>query len=327
MQNQTRVTEFILLGFTDILELQITLFAVLLVTYLLTLAGNLLIISITLLDHRLHSPMYFFLRNFSLLEISFTTVIIPKMLNDLLATKKTITMNACFIQSFFYFFLGIAEFFLLAAMSFDRYVAICSPLRYTIIMNNRLCIQLVVSCWLGSFVFVFLTTVFITRLPFCGPNVIDHFFCDNSPLLKLACADTLLIELIDFILAVIILLGTLAITTTSYIKIIFTVLRLPSAKERQRAFSTCSSHIIVVTMFYGSCIFMYVRPSQSKGINLNKGVSILNTVVTPLLNPFIYSLRNKQVQQVVSDARKKVFPKKLGIWWRKERGGVDQHSG
>ncbi|XP_062993197.1 olfactory receptor 6E1-like [Elgaria multicarinata webbii] len=313
MQNHTVVMEFILLGFTDIRELQVTLFVILLLTYLLTLTGNILIISITLLDHRLHSPMYFFLRNFSILEISFTTVIIPKMLTNLLSTRKTISVTACFIQSFFYFFLGIAEFFLLAAMSFDRYVAICNPLRYTIMMNNRMCTQLVMSCWLGSFFFVFITSIVIARLPFCGPNVIDHFFCDSSPLLQLACTDTQLIELVDFILAVIILLGTLAITTTSYINIIFTVFQLPSAKERQRAFSTCSSHIVVVTMFYGSCIFMYVRPSQSEGIDLNKGVAILNTVVTPLLNPFIYSLRNKQVQEVLRDARRIIFTSKQRI--------------
>ncbi|XP_054850380.1 olfactory receptor 49-like [Eublepharis macularius] len=311
MQNLTLVTEFILLGFTDVWELQVALFVVLLITYLLTVSGNLLIISITFVDQRLHSPMYFFLRNFSFLEISFTTVIIPKMLANLLSKRKTISVTACFIQSFFYFILGIAEFFLLAAMSFDRYVAICNPLRYTIIMNSRLCIQLVLSCWVGSFFFVFLTTVVITRLPFCGPNLIDHFFCDNSPLLKLACADTRLIEVVDFILAVIILLGTLAITTISYINIIMTVCRLPSTKERQRAFSTCSSHITVVTMFYGSCIFMYVKPSQREGIDLNKGVAILNTVVTPLLNPFIYTLRNKQVQEVLRDARRKIFIRNL----------------
>uniref|UniRef100_A0A8D0L4Q2 Olfactory receptor n=1 Tax=Sphenodon punctatus TaxID=8508 RepID=A0A8D0L4Q2_SPHPU len=299
MWNQTMVTEFILLGFTNIYELQIFLFILVLVIYLLTLTGNIMIISLTLFDRRLHTPMYFFLRNFSFLEISFSTVIIPKMLVNLISERKTISIVACFLQSFFYFLVGISEFFLLAAMSYDRYVAICNPLRYPIIMNRRLCIQLVLSCWLGSFFFVFVTTIVITSLPYCGPNIIDHFFCDNSPLIKLACADTRLIELVDFILAIIILLGTLAITTISYINIICTVLQLPSAKERQRAFSTCSAHIIVVSMFYGSCIFMYVRPSQSNGLELNKGVAILNTVVTPLLNPFIYSLRNKQVKEVI----------------------------
>ncbi|KYO40070.1 olfactory receptor 49-like [Alligator mississippiensis] len=263
--------------------------------------GNFLIISITLLDYRLHTPMYFFLRNFSFLEISFTSVVIPKMLVNLLSEKKTISITACFIQSFFYFLLGIAEFFLLAAMSFDRYVAICNPLRYPIIMNSRLCVQLVLSCWLGSFFFVFMTTIVITQLPFCGPNVINHFFCDNSPLIKLSCTDTRFIELVDFIFAIIILLGTLAVTTVSYINIISTILHLPSAKGRQKAFSTCSSHIIVVSMFYGSCIFMYIRPNQSIGLNINKGVAVLNTVVTPLLNPFIYSLRNKQVHEVLRD--------------------------
>lgn len=313
MWNKTMVTEFILLGFTDVLELQVTLFVVLLMTYVLTLAGNVLIISITLLDHRLHSPMYFFLRNFSILEMSFTTVIIPKMLANLLSTRKTITMTACFIQSFLYFFLGTAEFFLLTAMSLDRYMAICKPFRYTIVMNNRFCIRLVIGCWLASFSVVFPTAIVVVCLPFCGANIIDHFFCDSSPLLKLICADTQLIELVNFMFSVIILLGTLAITTISYINIIFTVFHLPSNKERQKAFYTCSSHIVVVAMFYGSCIFMYVRPSQSQRMDLDKGVAILNTVITPLLNPFIYSLRNKQVHEVLKDAQKKIWTRTLGI--------------
>ncbi|XP_059587332.1 olfactory receptor 6E1-like [Alligator mississippiensis] len=310
MQNQTAVTEFILLGFTETRWLQILLFLALLFTYLLTMTGNIVIITITLVDRRLHTPMYFFLRNFSVLEIGFTSVVIPKMLSNLLSVRKTISVVACFIQLFFYFFLGVTEFFLLATMSFDRYVAICNPLRYPVIMNSRLCIQLVMICWLGSLPSVLITAIIISQLPFCGSNVIDHFFCDNLPLLKLACADTRLIELINFILAVIILLGTLVITAVSYIHIISTILRLPSAKERQRAFSTCSSHIIVVTMFYGSCIFMYVRPTRARGLDLNKGVAILNTVVTPLLNPFIYSLRNKQVQEVLRDLSARFFNKR-----------------
>ncbi|XP_066486603.1 olfactory receptor 6C74-like [Tiliqua scincoides] len=321
MWNQTLVTEFILLGFTDVLEFQITLFVILLITYILTLAGNLLIISISLLDHRLHSPMYFFLRNFSILEISLTAVIIPKMLVNLLSVKKTISPPACFFQMFFYFLLGVAEFFLLTAMSLDRYMAICNPLRYTIVMNSRFCTQLVTGCWLASFSVVFPTAVIVVGLPFCGSNVIDHFFCDSSPLLKLVCADTRLIELVNFVFSVIILLGTLAITTASYINIIFTVFRLPSKQERQKAFYTCSSHIVVVSMFYGSCIFMYVRPSQSKRIELDKGVAILNTVVTPLLNPFIYSLRNKQVQEVLRDAGKKIFTWTLRIRRTAKRKG------
>ncbi|XP_044541046.1 olfactory receptor 49-like, partial [Gracilinanus agilis] len=246
MGNSTTVTEIILLGLTDACELQMLIFVGLLLTYLITLLGNLLIILVTLMDHRLHTPMYYFLRNFAVLEIWFTSVIFPKMLNNILTGKKTISLGGCFLQFFFYFFLGSTEFLLLAVMSFDRYVAICNPLRYATIMSKRICVQLVLSSWLGGFLLIIIPSSITFQQPFCGPNVINHFFCDNFPLLELVCADTSLVELMGFVVANISLLGTLSVTAPCYGHILYTVLRIPSAKERQKAFSTCSSHIIVV---------------------------------------------------------------------------------
>ncbi|XP_074088051.1 olfactory receptor 6E1-like [Macrotis lagotis] len=302
MGNSTTITEIILLGLTDACEVQMLIFVGLLLTYLITLLGNVLIIVVTLIDHRLHTPMYYFLRNFAVLEIWFTSVIFPKMLDNILTGNKTISLLGCFLQSFLYFFLGTTEFLLLAVMSFDRYVAICNPLRYATIMSKKVCVQLVLSSWVGAFFLIIVPSYIMLQQPFCGPNVINHFFCDNFPLLELVCADTSLMELIGFVIANVSLLGTLSVTSSCYGHILYTILRIPSAKERQKAFSTCSSHIIVVSLFYGSCIFMYIRTGKgSEGENLNKVVAILNTVVTPMLNPFIYTLRNKQVKLVIRE--------------------------
>ncbi|XP_006037478.1 olfactory receptor 49-like [Alligator sinensis] len=301
MENQTAVVEFILVGFPSNRQLQPLLFVVLLITYVLTVAGNILIIIITVVDHRLQTPMYFFLRNFSLLEISFTSAVVPKALGILASNSKTISLPACFSQTFFYFMLGTTESFLLAAMSFDRYVAICNPLRYTTIMNSQITTLLVMGSWIGGFVLTIGPAMLLFQMPFCGPNVINHFFCDNSPLLKLACADTKLLESLSFVVAVFSLLGCFTVTVVSYISIIITVMQMPSASRRQKAFSTCASHLIVVSISYGSCFFMYVRPTRNSELDLSKGVSVLNTMVSPLLNPFIYTLRNKQVQAALRD--------------------------
>ncbi|XP_058145300.1 olfactory receptor 6E1 [Dasypus novemcinctus] len=311
MGNGTSVTEFVLLGLTDACELQMLIFLGLLLTYLLTLMGNLLIVVITLTDRRLHTPMYYFLRNFAVLEIWFTSVIFPKMLTNILTGRKTISLPGCFLQSFLYFFLGTTEFYLLAVMSFDRYVAICNPLRYATIMNKRVCVQLVFCSWMVGLLIIIIPSFIIIQQPFCGPNIINHFFCDNFPLLELVCADTSQIELLGFFMANFSLLGTLSVTATCYGHILHTILHIPSAKERQKAFSTCSSHIIVVSLFYGSCIFMYVRSGKgSQGEDRNKVVALLNTVLTPMLNPFIYTLRNKQVKQVFREQVSKILLKR-----------------
>ncbi|XP_012393345.1 LOW QUALITY PROTEIN: olfactory receptor 49 [Orcinus orca] len=305
--SRTTVTEFVLLGLSDACELQMLIFLGLLLTCLLTLLGNLFVV-LTLMDRHLHTPMYYFLRNFAILEIWFTLVIFPKMLSNILTRYRTIFLAGCFLQFFLYFFLGTTEFYQLAVMSFDRYVAICKPLRYVTIMSKRVCVQLVLCSWMTGFLIIIVPSFIIFQQPFCGPNIINHFFCDNFPLLELICADTSLIELLGFILANFSLLGTLSVKATCYGHILHTILQNPSAKERQKAFSTCFSHITVVSPFYGSCIFMYVQSGKGgQGKDRNNVVALLNTMVTPMFNPFIYILRNKQVKQVFREQMNKLF--------------------
>uniref|UniRef100_H0W926 Olfactory receptor n=2 Tax=Cavia porcellus TaxID=10141 RepID=H0W926_CAVPO len=306
MENQTTVTEFILLGLTNDVKLQVVLFLFLVLTYILSVTGNMTIIILTLVDYRLQTPMYFFLRNFAVLEVSFTSVFVPKMLVNMRTGDKTISFASCFTQYFFAILLGATEFYLLAVMSYDRYVAICRPLHYTTRISRRLCIQLVLCSWFSGFVVVIVPYVMTLRLPFCASNIINHYCCDYTILLHLSCSDTHLIEVIQFVLAAVTLIFTLFLVILSYTYIIKTILRIPSVQERKKAFSTCSSHMIVVSLSYGSCIFMYINPSAKDAATFNKRVAILNTSVAPLLNPFIYTLRNKQVKVVLKDMINKI---------------------
>ena len=305
-RNQTTITEFTLISFPAVQGLQTLLFVILLLVYMLTITGNIVIISLIWTDNRLQTPMYFFLSNLSFLDTLFTTTITPKLLACLLEEEKTISFAGCISQTYFYFFLGTMEFILLVVMSFDRYVAICKPLRYTIIMNSRACLLLVLGCWVGAFLSVLCPTIVVSRLPFCHKEI-NHFFCDIAPLLQVACIDTHFLEMINFLLSSLILLTSLLITTISYTYIISTILRIPSAQGRQKAFSTCASHITVVSIAYGSNIFMYVRPSQSHSLQFDKVTAVLTTMMIPLLNPFIYSLRNKKVKAVLRDAVNKII--------------------
>ncbi|KAM5173368.1 olfactory receptor 6C3-like [Callospermophilus lateralis] len=297
MRNHTRIKEFVLLGISDNPELQVILFIFLFITYLLSITGNLTIIILTLLDPNLKTPMYFFLRNFSFLEIPFTSVSIPRFLGSIITKVKTISYNNCLAQLYFFISMGVSEFFLLTAMSYDRYVAICKPLHYTTIMNKKVCSLLVFGSWLAGFLTIFPLLMLILRLDFCASNVIDHFSCDYFPILELSCSDTWLLEQSGFYFAFVTLLFTLALVILSYICIISTILRIPSASQRKKAFSTCSSHMIVISISYGSCIFIYVKPSAKERASLTKGVALLNTTIAPMLNPFIYTLRNQQVKQ------------------------------
>ncbi|XP_012368351.1 olfactory receptor 6C4-like [Octodon degus] len=306
MRNQT-LTEFILLGLTDITELQTVIFLFLFLTYFLSILGNLTIIILTLLDSHLQTPMYFFLRNFSFLEISFTSTLTPRMLFSILTGNKTISFAGCFTQYFFTIFFGATEFYLLTAMSYDRYVAICKPLHYSIIMNNRVCMQLVLCSWLCGFLIILLPIIPTTQLNFCASNLLNHYYCDYGPLMEISCSDTSLLELFDFMLAIVTLVATLVLVILSYTNIIRTIMKIPSAQKRKKAFSTCSSHMIVICLSYGSCIFMYIKPSAKEGVAFNKGVAVLNNSVAPLLNPFIYSLRNKQVKQAFKDMTRKIL--------------------
>ncbi|XP_046294555.1 olfactory receptor 6T1 [Marmota monax] len=300
--NWTQVTGFVLLGFPSNHILQMLLFLGLMVTYTVTVTGNLLIIVLSWMDHRLHTQMYFFLRNLSFLELLLVSVVVPKMLDIILTGDHTISFASCMIQSYLYFLLGTTDFFLLAVMSLDRYLAICRPLHYETLMSGYVCSQLVLASWLAGFLWVLCPTILMVSLPFCGPNRIDHFFCDSWPLLRLSCGDTSLLELMAFLLSSLLLLGSLTLTSVSYAFILATVLRAPTAAEKRKAFSTCASHLTVVVIFYGSSIFLYIHLSEAQSMLFNKGVSVLNCIITPLLNPFIFSLRNDKVKQVLGDA-------------------------
>ncbi|CAO2581838.1 Olfactory receptor 6C4 [Lemmus lemmus] len=306
MRNHT-VAIFILLGLTEDPQTQSLLLIFLLSAYLLNITGNLIIILLTLMDPHLKTPMYFFLQNFSLLEILFTSACIPRYLYNLSTGIKTISFAGCFTQYFFAIFFGATEFYLLTAMSYDRYVAICRPLHYTTIMSNRVCFLLVLCSWLSGFLIILFLIILTSQLDFCASNVLNHYYCDYAPLIEVACSDTRLLKLIEFVLAVMTLIVTLVLVILSYTHIIRTILKIPSAQQRKKAFSTCSSHMVVISLSYGSCIFMYIKPSATEGVAFNKGVAVLNNSVAPLLNPFIYTLRNKQVKQAFSDAVRKVL--------------------
>ncbi|CAI9168114.1 unnamed protein product, partial [Rangifer tarandus platyrhynchus] len=275
---------------------------------MLSVTGNLTIISLTFIDSHLKTaitPMYLFLRNFSILEIIFTTVCVPRFLYSMTTGDKTVTYNACAIQLFFVLLIGATEFFLLTAMSYDRYVAICKPLLYTTIMSEKVYTILVLCSWLIGLIVILPPLSLGIQLDFCNSSLIDHFGCDVSPLLKIVCSDTQFIEQLVLIMAVLTLILTLVCVSVSYTYIIKTILRLPSAQQRKKAFSTCSSHMIVVSITYGSCIFIYIKPAK-EGVAINKVVSVLTTSVAPVMNPFIYTLRNKQVVQAFKDMTKRV---------------------
>ncbi|KAF7478303.1 Hypothetical predicted protein [Marmota monax] len=306
MKNRTMLTEFILLGLTSQPELQVVMFIFLFITYMLSVLGNLTIIILTLLNSQLQTPMYFFLRNFSFLEISFTSIFIPRLLTSMTTGNKAISFAGCFSQYFFAIFLGATEFYLLASMSYDRYVAICKPLHYLTIMSSRVCTQLVLCSWLGGLLAIVPPITLMSQVDFCASNVLNHYFCDYGPLLELACSDTSLLERIVMLVAVVTLVITLVLVTVSYTYIIRTILRIPSAQQRTKAFSTCSSHMIVISLSYGSCMFMYINPRIKERGAFNKGIAVLITSVTPMLNPFIYTLRNQQVKQVFKDTVRKI---------------------
>ncbi|XP_043859264.1 olfactory receptor 6M1-like [Dromiciops gliroides] len=305
-RNWTMVTEIILVGIPTTPALSGLLFLLFLLAYLVTVLGNFLIITLIWVDHRLHSPMYFFLSHLSFSEILTTTCAVPKMLVDFLSEKKTISFAGCFSQFYFYFLSGCTEFILFAVMSYDRYIAICSPLQYPTIMTHPLCVRLVILSWLGSFLLILPSTILKGGLPYCGPNVIDHFFCDSAPLLHLACVDIRAIELLDFLSSLVLLISSLTLTVVSYAYIISTILKIPSGQGQRKAFATCASHFTVVSLGYGISIFVYVRPSQKSNLHFNKILFVLSSIVTPLLNPFIFSLRNETMKEALKDTSGKI---------------------
>ncbi|XP_017834035.4 olfactory receptor 8K3 [Callithrix jacchus] len=294
--NLTVVNEFILVGITDIPELQAPLFALFLMIYVISVMGNLGMIILTKLDSRLQTPMYFFLRHLALTDLGYSTAVGPKMLINFIVDKNTISYYFCAAQlAFFLVFIG-NELFILSAMSYDRYVAICNPLLYTVIMSERVCQMLVaIPCLYCTFISL-LVTLKIFTLSFCGYNVISHFYCDCLPLLRLLCSNTYEVELIISIFAAFDLISSLLIVLVSYLLILLAILRMNSAEGRHKAFSTCGAHLMVVLVFYGTLLFMYVQPKSSQSSDTDKVASIFYTLVIPMLNPLIYSLRNKDVK-------------------------------
>lgn len=303
MSNHSSATEFCLLGFAGSQELRHILFAIFFFFYSVTLMGNSVIIVIVSVDKQLQSPMYFFLGHLSALEILVTSIIVPVMLGGLLLPgMQTISLAACVTQLFLYLAVGTTEFALLGAMAVDRYVAVCNPLRYNVIMNSRTCNVVVIVSWVFGFLSEIWPVYATFQLTFCKSNVLDHFYCDRGQLLKLSCDDTLFTEFVLFLMAIFIILGSLAPTVVSYTYIISTILKIPSASGRRKAFSTCASHFTFVVIGYGSCLFLYVKPKQTQAAEYNKVVSLLISVLTPFLNPFIFTLRNDKVKEALRDS-------------------------
>ncbi|XP_003505227.1 olfactory receptor 10AG1-like [Cricetulus griseus] len=293
--NASTVTQFILLGFSDLPKLQGFLFGMFSIVYLIILIGNSFIIVITRLDHALQKPMYFFLANFSSLEICYVSVTLPRILFNIGTQNRRISKLACATQTCFFLMLGATECFLLAVMSYDRYVAICNPLQYPMVMNPIKCTQLAAGSWLGGIPVQIGQTCQIFSLHFCNSNQINHFFCDLPPILKLACGDTFINEMSVYLVAILFAAVPFMLILASYSKIIATILRLPTATGRAKAFSTCSSHLLVVFLFFGSATITYLRPKSTHSPGTDKLLSLFYTIVTPMFNPLIYSLRNKDV--------------------------------
>ncbi|CAM4552655.1 unnamed protein product, partial [Lepidochelys kempii] len=301
-RNQTPIVEFILLGFGNFPKLQPLLFLVFLVIFIVTVAGNILIVALVVADCHLHTPMYFFLGNLSCLEICYTSTLLPRLLASLLTGDRTISVKGCILQTYFFGILSATESLLLAAMSYDRYLAICNPLRYAALMNGRVCCQLVAGSWISSFLGCTTINIFLFKSKFCDSKGIDHFFCDFSPVIKLSCGDTQAVQVLTFIVSAIGTFVPCLLVLTSYIRIITTILRIPSTTGRQKAFSTCSSHLIVVIVYYGTLITVYVAPTANTPTVLHKLFSVFYTVLTPMINPVIYSLRNKEVTESLGKA-------------------------
>ncbi|CAK6434445.1 unnamed protein product [Pipistrellus nathusii] len=294
--NQTWVTEVILLGFQVDPELEVLLFGFFLLFYSLTLIGNGVILGLICLDSRLHTPMYFFLLNLAIIDMSYASSTVPKMLANLVMQKKTISFGPCILQTFLYLAFAVTECMSLVVMSYDRYVAICHPLHYSVIMSWRACIGLAAASWAFSFLLALVHITLILRLPFCGPQKINHFFCQIMSVLKLACADTRLNQIVLFVGSMFVLVGPLSLVLVSYTRILFAILRIQSGEGRRKAFSTCSSHLCVVGLFFGSAIIMYLAPKSSHSQEQRKILSLFYSLFNPLLNPLIYSLRNTEVK-------------------------------
>ncbi|XP_006877668.1 PREDICTED: olfactory receptor 8H1-like [Chrysochloris asiatica] len=298
-RDKTNVSDFILVGLTDSEEIQLVLFNLFLLIYLITVLGNAGMILIIRLDLQLHTPMYFFLTHLSFLDLSYSTVITPKALENLLTANKHISYGGCFSQMYFFIFLAVTECFILSSMAYDRYVAICNPLQYAVILSTKVCCSLITASYIFGFIASIITVLGMNTLHFCNSNVIHHFFCDTSPILALSCTDTHNVEIIIFILAGSTLVASLIIVSVSYVSILSAILKISSTSGKQKAFSTCAAHLLGVTIFYASMIFTYLKPRSSYTLGKDQVASVFYTIVIPMLNPLIYSLRNKEVKNAL----------------------------
>ncbi|XP_032074799.1 olfactory receptor 1020-like [Thamnophis elegans] len=296
MGNSTWVTEFILTGLTEDPHLQLILFVIFFTVYTITLMGNVGMIVLIRTSRQLHTPMYFFLTSLSFLDTCYSTTVTPNFLSNLLKQKKSISFASCFTQLYFYALFATTESYLLAVMAYDRYVAICNPLLYLITMSQRKCAQLISVAYIAGIINASIHTMAATRLSFCGPNIIKSFYCEGPPLFALSCSDISLNYLLVFVLVGFNLITTSLTVLTSYTYILVTILKIHSAASRKKAFSTCTSHLMVITIFYGCLSFMYARPSSRSNYNLDQMASVFYVVVTPMLNPLIYSMRNQEVR-------------------------------
>ncbi|KAM4019265.1 olfactory receptor 6Q1-like [Anomaloglossus baeobatrachus] len=312
MSNKTTVITFLLAGFSSCSYCQKTIFSLFLIVYVFTVLENLAILVLVLQDPKLWKPMYIFIGNLSFLEVWYISTTLPNLLANIITGNEEISYVGCVTQLFIFTFLGAAECYLLATMAYDRYVAICNPLRYTIVMQDKYVICLLIISWLAGLFTPIIPICFLTQLDFCGPNQIDHYFCDASPLLKLACGNIKVKEIVDLAVSVFVLITSMLVICSSYFCITWTVLKMPSSKGRYKAFSTCTSHLAVVCVYYGSMSFAYIRVT-SASVSANKIVSVLYSVVTPMLNPIIYTLRNKDVRQALQKIFEKPKGSKLGL--------------
>ncbi|XP_027242286.1 olfactory receptor 11G2 [Cricetulus griseus] len=297
--NSSTITGFILLGFLYPREGQILLFVLFFIVYLLTLMGNASIICAVRWDQKLHTPMYLLLANFSFLEIWYVTSTVPNMLANFLSDTKVISFSGCFLQFYFFFSLGSTECFFLPVMAFDRYLAICRPLHYPSLMTGRLCNILVISCWVLGFLWFPVPIIIISQMSFCGSRIIDHFVCDPGPLMALSCSRTPLMEFFWTIIMSLLLFVPFIYIMGSYMLVLRAVFRVPSRDGRRKAFSTCGPHVTVVSLFYGSVMIMYVNPTSEHSAGMQKLVTLIYSVVTPLINPVVYSLRNKDMKRAM----------------------------
>ncbi|KAG8560037.1 hypothetical protein GDO81_014748 [Engystomops pustulosus] len=297
--NQTSSGRFFLLGLSNVLYLQGICFCVFLIMYLMTLLGNVLLITVVRINSKLQTPMYFFLSNLSMIDICFSSAIVPKILINTLSTDKSISFLGCALQMYFHMALGSIECILLAVMAYDRFVAICKPLHYQTIINKKMCILLASISWGVGFLNASVNIPLTLQLPFCKSHHVNHFFCEMPPFFRLSCKDTRLNEIIMTVAAQFIVLSAFLLTLISYIHIISSVFKIRSSQGRDKAFSTCASHLTVVSMYYGTIISMYMKPRSANSPEIDKTVSLLYTAVTPMLNPIIYSMRNKDVKDTI----------------------------